>query len=303
MTTSTMANGSAVPAGKAGRPSKSPTRLAFERFMHNKAAVVSVFLLITIVLLSVCAPLLTHWNPHTLDLANTDAPPSAQHILGTDGNGADFLALDLYGGRVDLLIGFVDTAIVMTIGIILGGLAGYYGSWVDSVIMRACDFMLNFPFILLIIVLTAIVNKTTIWLLILIIGITSWAGITRFIRGLFLNLREAEYVLAAKMAGANGWRIIFRHMLPNVMGTLVVNATLLMAMMIFTEAALAIIGFSVPPTIPTWGNILNQNQGYFTLATEPWAWIPPALLISLTILCINFIGDGLRDAFDPSFEK
>lgn len=303
MTTATATHGSPTPSIRHGRVSKSPGRLAFERFLHNKAAVVSVVVLLIIILLSAFAPFITHWSPSLQDLANTDAPPSAQHILGTDPSGIDFLALDLYGGRVDLTIGFVDTAFVMTVAILLGGLAGYYGGWVDSVVMRVCDFMLNFPLILLIIVLTAIVNQTTIWLLIFIIGITSWAGTTRFIRGLFLNLRESEYVMAAKIAGAGGWRIIFRHMLPNAMGTLVVNATLLMAGMIFTEAALAIIGFSVPPTIPTWGNVLNQNQGYFTLATEPWAWMPPALLISVTILCINFIGDGLRDAFDPSFEK
>lgn len=282
---------------------KSPSRLALQRFMNNKLAVVSVFVVLFIVIVSLAAPLLTHINPSLQDLSNTDAPPSAKHLLGTDSQGMDYFARDLYGGRIDLLIGVVDAGIILTIGIILGGLAGYYGKWVDSMIMRVVDFMMNFPGLLLIIVLTSIIPKTTIWMLILVIAFTGWAGMTRFVRGLFLNLRDADYVLAAKISGAGVWRIIFRHMLPNSMGPLVVQATFLIAGMIGVEAALAIIGFGVPTTTPSWGNVLNGAQDYFVLKTQPWAWIPPAGLIFLTILCINFIGDGLRDAFDPSFEQ
>jgi peptide/nickel transport system permease protein len=286
-----------------GRVVKSPTRRALERFMHNKAAVISVFVLALILLISLGAPLLTHYDPSAQDLMNTDLRPSAQHLLGTDQSGYDYFTRDIYGGRVDFLIGFSDMLIVMFISIVLGGIAGYYGGWVDAAIMRACDFMLNFPFILLIIVLQAILPSSNAGLLILVIAIVGWAGPTRFIRGLFLGLRESEYVLAAKMSGAGLWRVIFKHMLPNTMGPIVVQATFMVANYITLEAALAIIGFGVPLSEPSWGNVLNGAQDYFTLKTEPWAWIPPAALLTITVLCINFIGDGLRDAFDPSFEK
>lgn len=291
-----------APAPK-GRVSKSPTRMALERFMYNKMAVISVFVLLILVIVSLAAPLLTHWSPTLQDLTNTDLAPGHGHVLGTDNYGMDLFARNLYGGRNDLLIGVVDTVMVMGIGIVTGGLAGYYGGWVDAVFMRICDFMFNFPFLLLIIVLSSILNTTNVWLLILVIGITGWPTVTRFVRGLFLNLRDSEFVLGSKMAGAGPWRIIFKHMLPNVMGTLVVNATFIMANMIAAEAALAIIGFGVQPPAPSWGNVLQGSLDYFTLKTEPWAWLPPAMLITITILCINFIGDGLRDAFDPGFEK
>ncbi|MBX5436991.1 MAG: ABC transporter permease [Alicyclobacillaceae bacterium] len=285
------------------RTVKSPTRLALERFLRNRAAVGSLVVLCLIVLASLCAPLLTHWDPSYQDLMNTDSPPVwPAHPLGTDANGIDYLARDLYGGRVDFLIGFVDMAVIMLISIVLGGLAGFYGGWVDAVIMRIVDFMMNFPFLLLIIVLQSLVPANTVWLLILVIAATGWANITRFMRGLFLNLREAEYVLAARIVGAGAWRIILRHMLPNVLGPLMVQATLLVANLIFTEAALAILGFDVPVTVPTWGNVLKGAQDFFVLQSEPWAWLPPAGLIFLTILCMNFISDGLRDAFDPCFD-
>ncbi|WP_245632933.1 oligopeptide ABC transporter permease [Alicyclobacillus kakegawensis] len=287
----------------ARRSSKSPNRLAMERFMKNKMAVASVIVLLLIVAMSLAAPLLTHWNPRQVNLMIADQPPSAQHLLGTDDQGIDYLARDLYGGRADLLIGFVDMVFVMVIGIVLGGLAGYYGGWIDSIIMRFCDFMFNFPFILLIIVIVAVFNFSNIWLLICVIAFTSWPAIARLVRGLFLSLRESEYVLAAQTVGAGVWRIILKHMLPNSIGPLVVNATLLMSNLIGAEAALAIVGFGVKQPSPSWGNVLSGALNFLVLQSEPWAWIPPAFLITLTILCMNFIGDGLRDAFDPTFEK
>ncbi|WP_051322036.1 oligopeptide ABC transporter permease [Alicyclobacillus contaminans] len=286
-----------------GRVSKSPFQLALGRFMRHRMAVASVLVLALIVLVSLCAPWLTHWDPSRQDLNSVSLPPSAAHWLGTDANGIDYFARDVYGGRIDLLIGFTDTLLVMAISIVLGGLAGYYGGWVDAVIMRVCDFMFNFPFILLIIVLESIINTSSVWLLIAVIGFTAWPSTTRMIRSLFLSLRESEFVLAARTSGAGAWRIIFRHLLPASLGPIVVNATLQMANLIGAEAALAVIGFGVKSTTPSWGNVLNSSLDYFTLSTEPWAWVPPALLITVTILCINFIGDGLRDAFDPAFDK
>lgn len=288
---------------RSGRPSKSPMRMAMERFRYNKMAIVSSVILLLIIIVSLAAPLLTHQSPRIQDLLHTDAPPGAGHVLGTDSSGMDLFARDLYGGRIDLLIGSVDMITVLIISMVLGGLAGYYGGWVDSLVMRVCDFMFNFPFLLLVIILSAILNTTSVWLLIAVIGFVAWPGLTRLIRGLFLNLRDSEYVLAARMSGSGPMRIIFRHMIPSVMGILVVQATFLFAGLIGSEAALAVIGFGVTPPTPSWGDVLANEIGYFQLKTEPWAWIPPAAMITLTILCINFIGDGLRDAFDPSFEQ
>lgn len=286
-----------------GRVSKSPTQLALRRFRHNKLAVISCVVLLVIVLACVFAPLLTHWGPVQLDFNNTDAAPSAQHILGTNGEGADYFAMNLYGGRADLLIGFVGTALILIIAIVLGGLAGYYGGWVDSIIMRSCDVILNFPFLLLVIVITAILQHTNVWLLIAVISATGWPPVTRFVRGLFLSMRESEFVLGAKIAGAGTWRIILKHLLPNSLGPLIVNATFLVALLIGAEAALSIIGFGVQPPQPSWGDILASSDDFMTMQATPWAWLPPVLAISVTVLCISFIGDGLRDAFDPSFEK
>lgn len=303
MSAKTQVSNGAVMTTSKGRVSKSPNRLAFERFLRNRLAVGGVIVLLLILFISIGAPLFTHWDPAKVDLMNTDAPPSLSHLLGTDNGGGDYFARDLFGGRADLLIGFVDMLIIMSLGVVLGGVSGYNGGFIDSVIMRVCDFMFNFPFLLLIIVLTAILNSSNIWLLILVIGFTGWPGVTRLVRGLFLSLRESEYVLAAKMSGSGAWRIIFKHMLPNSLGPLVVNATLLMANLIAAEAALSIINFGVQPPQPSWGNVLSASLDFMTLQSEPWAWIPPAFLITMTILCINFIGDGLRDAFDPSFER
>jgi peptide/nickel transport system permease protein len=277
--------------------------MALERFMYNKMAVISVFVLLLLILVSVLAPLFTHQSPTAQNLMLTDSHPGPGHPLGTDSTGTDLFARDLYGGRVDLMIGFVDMVFVMVVGIITGGLAGYYGGWVDSVIMRVVDFMFNFPFFLVIIILSAIFNSTSIWLLIGIIGIVAWPTVTRMVRGLFLNLRESEFVLASRMAGAGPWRIILKHMMPNIMGVLVVTATFQMAGLIAAESALAVIGFGVKPPTASWGTVLSNALDYFTLKGEAWNWLPPALLITITILCINFIGDGLRDAFDPGFEK
>lgn len=285
------------------RKVKSPTKMAVTRFMNNKAAVVSVVVLFLLFIMSLAAPLITHWDPTAQDLNASDLPPSSEHWLGTNNTGQDYFARNIYGGRVDFLIAIVDMLIIMGIGIILGGLAGYYGGWVDAVIMRCVDVMLNFPSLLLIVILSAFFSTNSVWLLILIIALTDWSGVTRFVRSVFLNLREQEFVLAAKMAGCSVWRIIFKHFLPSAIGPLVVNATFLMAALIGMEAALSLIGFGVPPNTPSWGNTLNSALDYFTLQFKPWAWVPPAGLIFITILCFNFVGDGLRDAFDPSFEK
>ncbi|MCL6627287.1 MAG: ABC transporter permease [Alicyclobacillus shizuokensis] len=265
-------------------------------------AMVGFGLFALFVLVAIFAPVIAPYNPLSTEFP-MNLSPSSQHLFGTTTTGQDLFSQFVYGARTTLIVGVGAGLISTVIGLVFGVTAGYYGGWVDSVIMRFCDFMFNFPFILLIIVFVAVFNFSNIWLLICVIAFTSWPAIARLVRGLFLSLRESEYVLAAQTAGAGVWRIILKHMLPNSIGPLVVNATLLMSNLIGAEAALAIVGFGVKQPSPSWGNVLSGALNFLVLQSEPWAWIPPAFLITLTILCMNFIGDGLRDAFDPTFEK
>ncbi len=279
--------------------SKSPLRLSIERFFRNPLAVAGLVILLAIIFVTVFPQIFTHYSPSTPDIMNTDSPPSAMHPLGTDSSGYDYLARDLYGGRVDLTVAFAAAFMTMFLGVIYGGISGFFGGWVDTLMMRFVDIMLNFPFISLILVLEAILNTSSQWMLVLVVGITSWPGAARLMRGVFLQMREQDYVVGAQTIGASKWRIIFRHMLPNSLSFLIVLVSFSVASYVGLDAALSFLGLGVPISVPSWGGILNSTTDYISLKTEPYAWMPPATLIVLTILSVNFIGDGLRDAFDP----
>lgn len=283
--------------------SKSPFQLAFGRFLKNKLAVLGVIVLVLIVLASVFAPLLTNQNPTQSDLLLIEKGPSAEHILGTDGSGRDNFARLLYGSRISLIIGFSAMLVTLVIGVLLGALAGYYGGKIDNIIMRATDLMLALPFIVLALTIISLVSRVTVALFVMIIAITAWPNLTRIIRATFLSLREQEFVLGAKAIGASDFRIILRHFIPNSIGPIVVNATLMMATMIIVESGLSFIGMGVPQPTPTWGNMISEAQNIRILRDHPEAWIPPGVCIFITVLAINFIGDGLRDAFDPKSNK
>ncbi|WAA14016.1 oligopeptide ABC transporter permease [Fervidibacillus halotolerans] len=282
---------------------KTPLQLAFGRFKKNKAAMVSVFVLLFIILAIIAAPLLTDHDPEKSNLLMVEQGPSSEHILGTDSSGRDIFARLLYGGRISLIIGFSAMIFTLIIGVILGSIAGYYGGKIDSIIMRAADMMLILPFLLLVLVIVSIIPKVTISIFVTIIALTSWPSLTRIVRGTFLSLREQEFVLGAKAIGASDLRIIFKHFIPNAIGPIVVNATLMMASYIIAESALSFIGFGIQQPTPTWGNMISEAQNLRILENQPEAWIPPGMAILITVLCINFIGDGLRDAFDPKSNK
>lgn len=283
---------------KSPKKGQSPFQLALRRFRKNKMAIVGIVILVIVTLLSVCAPLITSQDPSKADLYNVDAKPDSKHWLGTDDTGRDHFSRLVYGGRISLLIGFCTMLFTVLIGVSLGAIAGYYGGWVDNLLMRLTDLMLNFPFFLFVLFLISIFEKTTIPLLISALALTSWPTTARIVRGVFLSLREMEYVQSAKAIGCSDWRIIIRHMLPNSLAPIIVNATLLMATMISVESALSFLGFGVPEVTPTWGNMLNGAANIRVLTQQPWIWVPPGVMIILTVLAINFIGDGLRDAFD-----
>ena len=279
--------------------SKSPFRLSMERFFHNPLAVAGLVILALITFVTIFPQLFTHFSPSTPDIMNTDALPTALHPLGTDSSGYDNLARLLYGGRVDLTVAFAAASMSMILGTVYGGVSGFFGGWIDNLLMRFVDIMLNFPFIILVLVMESILNVASAWMLVLVVGITAWPGPARLIRGLFLQIREQDYVIGARTIGASRWRIIFRHMLPNSMSFIIVLVSFQVAAYVGLDAALSFLGIGVPISVPSWGGILNTTTDYLTMKTEPYAWMPPAVMIVLAILSVNFIGDGLRDAFDP----
>lgn len=276
-----------------------PWEIAYRKFIKNKFAVIGVFILLCIIVVAVAAPIITPLDPTKSDMLHTNAKPDNTHLLGTDPSGRDAFARLVYGSRVSLIIGFAAMIFTIAIGTILGSISGYFGGKVDGIIMRLTDIMLNFPFLLFVLTVISILEKVTIGIFIAVIALTSWPSITRIIRGTFLSLREQEFILSAQSIGCSDIRVIFRHLLPNALGPIIVNATLFMANIIITESALSFIGFGVPQPTPTWGNMLSDATSLRVLTFQPWLWLPPGIAILVTVLAINFIGDGLRDALDP----
>jgi len=227
-------------------------------------------------------------------------PPSFAHPLGTDDLGRDVLARILYGARISLLVGFVAVGLATLIGVFLGALSGYYGRWVDSLIMRFVDIMLCFPTFFLILAVIAFLEPS-IWNIMIIIGLTSWMGVARLVRAEFLSLRERDFVVAAKALGATDRRIIFRHILPNALSPVLVSATLGVAGAILTESALSFLGIGVQPPTPSWGNMLITGKQ--TLGTAWWLSVFPGMAILLTVLGYNLLGEGIRDALDPRLKQ
>lgn len=299
MATSTIDSPDATTTGAPRKPD-TPLKMAVRRYFRNPLALAGTIVMLLIVIGTVAAPMLTHYSPYATDILNTDAPPGPGHILGTDGSGYDNFTRLVYGGRTDLTVAVVAAFCVMVIGTVYGGIAGFFGGWIDNLLMRFVDIMLNFPFILLVIVLQAILNTQSEWLLIAVIAVTAWPAPARLMRGVFLQLREMDYVTGALTIGASRSRIFFRHMLPNSVSVLAVLVGFAVSGYIGLTAALALIGLGLPITVPSWGGMLSQALNFINMTQEPWTWMPPAGLIILSILCINFISDGLRDALDPT---
>jgi peptide/nickel transport system permease protein len=268
------------------------------RFTRHKLAMFGLVTLSLLVISAIFAPWLSKYSYQELDLVNRYSPPNVTHWLGTDGTGRDIWARLLMGGRVSLSVGLVAMSISTAIGITLGGLAGYFSGRVDTVIMRFTDMVMSFPPLIIIIVLVAVLGPS-IYNTMAAIGLLAWPGIARLVRGSFLSLRETEFVQAARCLGASDSRIIFRHILPNAFGPIVVASTLGVASAILMEAGLSFLGLGVQPPTPSWGNMLNQAQNLTMVQGMPWLWIPAGAAIILAVLSINFVGDGLRDAFDP----
>ncbi|WP_433748918.1 oligopeptide ABC transporter permease [Falsibacillus pallidus] len=282
----------------------SPWAIARRKFLRNKIAMVSFVFLMFVIIVSFLAPYITTQDIVKVNIGQMSLDPSGDHWLGTDKSGRDVYTRLLYGGRVSLLVGISCTLFVIVLGTIVGAVAGYFGGTVDNALMRFTDFVLNFPFLVFVIVLkTIFIDVSGLWILILVIGALSWGGIARVVRSKILAEKENEYVLASISIGCSPAKIIMKHLLPNVLSTIIVQATIVFAGMIVAESGLSYLGFGVPAEIPSWGNMLSFANEPDVLQSKPWMWVPPALAITLTILSINFVGEGIKDALNPKSRR
>jgi peptide/nickel transport system permease protein len=271
---------------------------ALRRFRKHRLAQFGLVMLIILGLAAIFAPIVSSYSFDAQDAALLGQPtaPNFKHLLGTDQLGRDNFTRILHGARVSLLVGLSSALIATFLGTLIGALAGFYGTWVDSVLMRFTDVVLSIPILPLVIALSGFL-RPSLPLLVLIIGGLGWMGTARLVRGQFLSLRNADYVEASKALGGSNSRIMFRHILPNAIGPIVVSTTLAVGGAIILESALSFFGLGVQPPTPTWGNLLTGSSDF--LETAPWLAAFPGLFILITVLSVNFLGDGLRDALDP----
>ncbi len=292
----------ALKAEERGLGTMQPRRsVVWRRFRENKLAVAGLIVIVLLYGVAIVAPLISRYDPDIQNAGFRSRPPSAEHWLGTDRNTRDVYARLIVGARVSLSVGFTAVLIIMSVGTALGAIAGFFGGWVDALIMRFTDILLSIPQILLLIAAAALFTaslKTTV----IVIGLTSWPGAARLVRGQFLSLRNQEFVTAARAIGATPAQIIRRHLFPNTLAVIIVEATLWLSYAILLEAALSYLGLGVQIPTPSWGNMLQQGQTEL-LNGAWWLTLFPGLAIFITVLAFNLMGDGLRDALDPRLRR
>ena len=267
---------------------------------RNRLALVGGVIVLFLAALAILTPALAPWDPNRPDVKKILDPPSRAHLLGTDQLGRDVFSRMLYGSRVSLAVGFVSVGIAAAIGILLGSLAGYNGGMVDGFVMRLVDLMLVFPRFFLLLAVLAFLTPS-IWTIMAVIGLTGWMGVTRLVRAEFLSLKEREFVVWSQNVGATGFRIVWRHILPNALAPVLVAMTLGIPAAILTESGLSFLGIGVPPPHATWGNILNEGKE--TIEIGWWLSVYPGLAILVTVLSYNLLGEGIRDALDPRLRQ
>jgi len=292
-------------------PPLSLMQMAWRRFRRHKLAMTSVVLLVILMLFIFGGALVfSEADANYNDTTRRLQPPSAEHPFGTDTIGRDILARTIYGGQISILIGLTAVVVQIVVGVLLGALSGYYGGWVDSILMRFTEAILTIPLLFLLLVMAKFFSgkvpninlfgrtfSGSVVVIVLIIGLTSWPRLARIVRAEFLALKENDFVLAARATGTSNAQIMFKHILPNTVAPIVVTATLSVAGAIISEAYISFLGLGVQPPTATWGNMITGATTYIEYA--PWIWFFPGVLILLTVLSINFLGDGLRDALDP----
>lgn len=277
---------------------QSPLRVGLRRFRRHRLAWAGVIFLGLLIVAAIAAPLVANHNPNAVNLTQLRSAPTSVHWLGTDSAGRDVWSRLVYGSRVSLTVGFAAAMSALGLGTILGLISGVFGGWIDTAIMRLVDIFLSFPSLLVILLLVAVLGPS-IGTIVVVIAVFEWPTACRIVRQMSLSIREMDFVLAARATGASTPRIMRRHVAAGVLSPLTVVGTLLSAQAILLEAALSFLGLGVKQPQASWGGMLNEAQSITVLEQLPWMWIPPGVAITLTVLAINFIGDGLRDAFDP----
>ena len=268
------------------------------RLLNDNRARFGIAVVVIMTLAAIAAPLIARQDPLHIDLSHLLQRPSLAHWLGTDVQGRDIWSRLVYGSRVSLTVGIVSQGIALLLGVTLGLLAGYYGGWVEEIVMRLADVTLAFPTLLLLIAMVA-AFQPSMGVVFVTIGVVGWAGIARLVRGQVLVVRQLEYIQAIRALGARDWRIMLQHVLPNVIAPVVIAATLGVAGAIMAEAALSFLGLGVPPPSPSWGSMIADGRDLDQLRRAPWTSVFPGLAIGMAVLGFNLLGDALRDALDP----
>lgn len=301
MTSSTPASPSpavaVLPGAATLRPARSQFQIVWSKFRRHKAAVISSVVLLILMILCYGAPWIAPYEFDEIDLRSVRQPPSAEHLMGTDDLGRDEFTRLLYGGRISLTVGISAAVFATVIGALLGAISGYYGGIVDNGMMRFTEVIIAIPTLPLLIIVSSY-TKASVVVIIVVIGILSWMGTARIVRASVHSTKRQDFVLGARMIGCNDRMIITRHIIPNVMGPIIVGATLGVGAAIIVESSLSFLGLGISPPTPTWGNMLQDSQA--TMASRPWLTIFPGLAILITVLCINFMGEGLHDSLDPT---
>ncbi|WP_330218838.1 ABC transporter permease [Brevibacillus choshinensis] len=282
------------------RPSKSYWQDAWSRFRKDPLAMIGLFIILVIAIAAILGPIFSQYTYDGQDIANQNQGPSGEHWFGTDKFGRDIFVRAMYGARISLTIGVAVAAINLVIGVIYGGISGYFGGKVDMVMMRIVDIMIGVPELLYIILLMMFLGNT-IESILIAMSLTYWIGTARMVRSQVISLKHQEYVLAARATGSSNMRILFKHLIPNSMGPIIVTVTFLVPSAIFTEAFLSFLGIGIQVPMASWGTLVNDAVP--TLFTQPYQMLFPAIAISVTMFALNFIGDGLRDALDPRLKK
>lgn len=268
--------------------------ITWRRFCRNKVALGSMYLFLGMILLAILAPVLAPFDPNKT-VGDFALAPSATHLLGTDDVGRDVLSRLIYGSRVSIVVGIGSVAIFAAIGIALGLLSGYFGGHTDSVIMRITEVFMAYPHFMIIMVIVSLIGPNVLTVM-LVMGLMGWPPICRLVRGEVLRVKGMDYIAAAVVTGYSPYTIVFKHILPNVLSPILVNATFGIASAILMEASLSFLGLGVQPPTSSWGNMLTSAQSLTVLSQEPWRWIPPGIAILVAVLTINFLGDGLNEA-------
>lgn len=275
------------------------TKRSVQKFCKNPMAIIGLLGLIVIITLVCCAPLLTKYDPNEFDLTMRNLPRSPEHPLGTDRNGRDMWARVLYGGRWSLLLGFAASIGVNTLAAILGCIAGFFGGKVDRTLVTIQEFLSLFPTTLVFILVSGIIGQN-IWFVLLVWILTGWGGTMRIVRSKIMSLKQEPFIESCRANGISNASIMFHHMVPNTLGPIILNVTMNVGGYILAEAGLTYLSIGIPASVATWGNILNGAKRLDVLMTQPMLWMAPGVAILLVTLCINFFGDGLRDAMDST---